>query len=63
MRALEEHNNLSQAIIGFAQFARQRGLNVGIKESQESLKAAALGLLSDKRQLQFGLRSIYCSSS
>ena len=63
MRALEEHDSLSQSIIGFAQFARQSGLNVGIQESQESLKAAALGLLTDRRRLKYALRSIYCSSA
>ena len=62
MRLLDEHDSLSQALIGFAQFARQNGLNVGIQESQESLKAAALGLLTNRQRLCFGLRSIYCNS-
>jgi len=62
MKAVEMHDSLSEAIIGFAQLARQSGLGVGIQETQEGLKAARLGLMANHRQFHYGLRSIFCSS-
>jgi uncharacterized protein len=54
--------NIAEATIGFAQFARNEGLNVGIQETQEALLAADFGTLDQKRILSFALKSIFCTS-
>lgn len=54
--------NITEAIVGFAQFARQNGLNVGIQETQEALHAARLGLLTERVGYQHALRLLFCQS-
>lgn len=41
-------------------FARFNGLNVGIQESKEAVLAADSGLLEDKTQFRYGLKSLFC---
>ncbi len=54
--------NIAEATIGFAQFAREEGLNVGIQETQEALLAAEYGTLDNQSTLKFALKSIFCTS-
>jgi uncharacterized protein len=54
--------NLSESIVGFAQFCRTQGLNIGIQESQDALNVANLGLFLDKIHFQYSLKSIFCTS-
>lgn len=55
-----DHQNLSEAILGFVHFARQNDLNVGLTEAQEALQAAALGLLSNKDQFAYAFKALLC---
>ncbi|MFN5477330.1 MAG: vWA domain-containing protein [Sphingobacteriales bacterium] len=54
--------SLSESIVGFAQFARDHGLNIGIQETQDALKAASMGILLEKAHFRQGLRSLFCTS-
>ena len=54
--------SLSESIVGFAQFARAHGLNIGIQETQDALKAASMGILLEKAHFRQGLRSLFCTS-
>ena len=54
--------NLVEATIGFAQFARQEGLNVGLQETQDALLAAKYGTIEDKQSLKYALKSIFCTN-
>ncbi len=58
-----DYRDLTESIIGFADYARSSNLNVGIREAQEALKVAALGLISDKTLFRYALKSIFCSSA
>lgn len=54
--------SLTEAIVGFAQFVRHHGLNVGIQETQDALEAANNSLLISKLSLKFSLKAIFCAS-
>lgn len=51
---------MSEGIVSFVRLARYNGLNVGIKESQEAIRAANAGLLDSKLHLQYGLKALFC---
>jgi uncharacterized protein len=53
---------ISNAIIGFAQFARRKGLNVGIEDTFNALKAFDMGLHEDKLSFYFALKTLFCTS-
>ncbi|MCU0381171.1 MAG: VWA domain-containing protein [Chitinophagaceae bacterium] len=53
---------ITESIVAFAQFARGHGLNIGLTETQEALRAADLGLLGDKNRFRFALKSLFCHS-
>jgi uncharacterized protein with von Willebrand factor type A (vWA) domain len=55
-------NSLTEAIVGFAQFARSHGLNVGIQETQDALEAARCSLMVDRLNLKYALKAIFCTS-
>jgi uncharacterized protein len=57
-----ETSSISESIVAFAQFTRSHGLNIGIQETQDALQLAALGLLTDRKNFQISLRTIFCSS-
>lgn len=59
-RHFTEFHSLADAIIGFGQEARDQGLNIGIQETMDSLKAAVCGVADDKTRFRFALKSIYC---
>lgn len=52
---------LTGAIAGFAQFARGRGLNVGIEETFSALKTFELGLFEDQAVLYYSLKTLFCT--
>lgn len=56
------HENLKESIIGFAQYARMQGLNIGIQETQEALLAAQYGLIGNLDSFKYSLKAIFCSS-
>lgn len=53
--------SFSAALIGFVQFARRRGLNVGIEETFSALRALDLGVMQNKAVFYYSLRSLFCS--
>lgn len=55
-------SSLTEAIVGFAQFVRSHGLNVGIAETQDALRAAQEGLLASKIGLRHALKALFCTS-
>ena len=56
------YTNLTEALLGFAAYARSCELNVGVRESQEALLVASLGLIADKNLLRYSLKSIFSDS-
>lgn len=58
----QSHENITQAILGFAAYARANELNVGIREAQEALAIASRGLISDKEVFRYAVKSLFCSS-
>jgi uncharacterized protein len=53
---------LTPAIIGFAQLAREKGLNVGIEETLTALKTFDLGVFENKVVFYFTLKTLFCTS-
>lgn len=58
----QNQNGLVDAMIGFANMARAKGLNVGVSETLAGLEAAQLGTLGNKESLRYALKAIYCCS-
>lgn len=52
---------LAAAITGFAQYARSKGLNVGIEETLSAMRAFDLGVFQDKAVFYYSLRALFCS--
>ncbi len=52
---------LTESIVGFGQYSRRHGLNVGLQETLEALEASKIGLLSDQDQFRYSLKSLFCS--
>ena len=57
------YQSVTQSIIGFVDYARVHELNVGIREIQEAIHAASMGLIEDKTSFRYALKSIFCSSA
>ncbi len=53
---------VSEAIIGFGQFAREHGLNVGVQETLDAIQAADYGIVTATSTFKYALKSIYCTS-
>jgi uncharacterized protein len=58
----QSYESITQSILGFASYARDHELNVGIRETQEALAIALSGLMGDKEIFRYALKSIFCSS-
>ena len=61
-QSFDSASDLSGAILGFTQYAREHELNVGLQESLEALELASLGLITHKDQFRYALKSLYCCS-
>lgn len=48
------------SIVGFFDYARTNGLNVGFKETESTVSAAELGLITSRTKFKYGLKSICC---
>ncbi len=57
-----QYDNMTEAILAFAEYARSKELNVGIRETHETLKVASIGMIEDKTVFHYALKSIFCSS-
>lgn len=54
---------LIEQLTGFSRFARAQNFNVGIQESVDSQRLAASIDVTNRRQLQLGLKALMCSSA
>lgn len=54
--------SIAESVVGFVQFARSHGLNVGIQETQDALRCAKEGLISNKESFKYALKAIFCNS-
>lgn len=54
--------NIAESVVGFVQFARSHGLNVGIQETQDALRCAKEGLISNRESFKYALKAIFCNS-
>jgi hypothetical protein len=52
--------NFTRSLIGFAQFAREKGLNVGVEETFSTLRAMGLGLFKNKAAFYYSLKALFC---
>lgn len=55
-----ETASFTRAIVGFAQFAREKGLNVGVEETFSALRAMELGLFAEKATFYYSLKALFC---
>lgn len=53
---------ITESVVAFAQFARGHGLNIGLMETQEALRAAEAGLLGNRNHFRLALKSLFCHS-
>lgn len=54
--------SIAEGVVGFVQFARSHGLNVGIQETQDALRCAKEGLISSRESFRYALKAIFCNS-
>jgi len=57
----QSYETVTQSILGFAAYAREHELQVGVREAQEALTIASLGLMGDKEIFRYALKSVFCS--
>jgi uncharacterized protein len=53
---------ITGSIIGFAQFARRQGMNVGIEETMTALRACDVGIFQNKAVFYYSLKTLFCTS-
>ena len=51
-----------RSIVGFCQFVRTAGFNVGIQETIDALETSKFDIIADKKYYQYGLRAIMCTN-
>lgn len=54
--------SITEGIVGFSQFLRSNGLNIGVQETKDAIIAGEKGLLTDRTMFRYGLKSIFCQS-
>ena len=55
-------SSIAESVVAFVQYARSHGLNVGIQETQDALRCAKEGLISNKESFKYALKAIFCNS-
>ncbi|MEM7374433.1 MAG: VWA domain-containing protein [Bacteroidota bacterium] len=58
----QSQEGLIDALVGFANMARVKGLNVGVEECLVGLAAAQLGTIKEKSSFRYALKAIFCCS-
>jgi uncharacterized protein len=53
---------LTNAIVNFAQFARRKGLNVGIEETLTTFKTFDYGIFENKAVFYYTLKTLFCTT-
>ncbi len=59
---MSQNIGLTNTIIGFAQYARRKGLNVGIEETLTALKTFDYGIFENKTVFYYTLKTLFCTS-
>jgi uncharacterized protein len=59
---MTDNIGLTNAIIGFAQYARRKGLNIGIEESLTALKTLDYGVFENKAVFYYTLKTLFCTA-
>jgi uncharacterized protein len=54
--------SITESMVAFVQFVRSHGLNIGIQETQDALLAADTGIMGNRNQMRFALKSLFCHS-
>lgn len=54
-----DFEGISEAVIGFVQFARAKGLPVGIQDSKDAVQAADIGLIQEYDTFKYGLKALF----
>ena len=54
--------SITEHIVKFSHFLRQKGLSVGPKETIEALDAAQLGVMLEENVFKYALKCIFCTS-
>lgn len=54
--------SIAESIVGFVQYARSHGFNVGIQETKDALRCAKEGLISSRESFKYALKTIFCNS-
>ena len=57
-----ESNAITESLISFSRFIRDNGIQNGINQDLEAVRAAKLGILQDKNSLRYSLKSILCAN-
>ncbi len=57
-----QSTSITEGVVAFAQFARSHGLNVGIQETQDALRAAEAVGMEDRLLVHHSLKTIFCTS-
>jgi uncharacterized protein with von Willebrand factor type A (vWA) domain len=57
-----ETAGITESLVAFAQFARSHGMNIGLSDTQEALRAADAGLLTNRSHLKSALKALWCHS-
>jgi uncharacterized protein with von Willebrand factor type A (vWA) domain len=62
IESVRQPSDAARTIVEFCRFARDKGLSTGVQETLGALDAAAVLGVANEEELEFGLRSILCSS-
>jgi uncharacterized protein len=57
-----QSKSITEGIVGFSQYLRDQGMNIGIQESQDAIHAGDAGLLASPQQFRYGLKALFCQS-
>ena len=56
------NNSLQEKLIGFIQYCRERQFTITPQQSTEAFSLVQLGLILDRNQFKYGLKSLFCNS-
>lgn len=59
---MTDNLGLTNAIVKFAQFARRKGLNVGIEETLTTFKTFDLGIFENQAVFYYTLKTLFCTT-
>ncbi len=57
------YHSTREAIVGFSKVCRENGLNIGLGQTKEAVRAGALGFVVDENSLRYSLKSLFCTKT